>query len=112
MRYNGWENYETWDVQLWVNQDPERLAMWLEAAKYHWKVRNEHRPVHLEPYENAKDKLAMYMQDTYTKALALMLEEKEISATVWADLLSNALTKVMWHEIAGSLLISLEEVAG
>ena len=82
--------------------------MWIEAGQYYWKTRNEHRPQHLEPWENAKNNMADYMKKTYTKALAKMLEEKQINATVWADLLSVALNNVEWGELAGDIMIEKE----
>ena len=32
--YNGWENYETWNVALWINNDQGLYHLAMEAGNY------------------------------------------------------------------------------
>ena len=32
--YNGWSNYQTWNVALWINNDEELYNMALECRDY------------------------------------------------------------------------------
>ena len=32
--YNGWENYETWNVALWINNDQGLYDIAMEAGNY------------------------------------------------------------------------------
>jgi hypothetical protein len=32
--YNGWENYETWNVALWINNDQSLYHLAMEAGDY------------------------------------------------------------------------------
>jgi len=32
--YNGWENYETWNVALWINNDQNLYNLAMEAGDY------------------------------------------------------------------------------
>lgn len=32
--YNGWENYETWNVALWINNDEGLYNLAMEAGDY------------------------------------------------------------------------------
>lgn len=93
--YNGWSNYETWAVKLWMDN---------EYATY-----QDSRELAREVVEHPE----VYGRGTYD--LALILRERsdqdrpELGASVWSDLLSSALSEVEWHEIAESLI---EEIKG
>jgi len=80
--YNGWRNYETWNVALWLDND---------EGTYHY-VR-ELAEEHDSPYELG------YAIQTYVEEFA-----PDLGASMFADLLNAALSEVDYHAIATNVL--------
>lgn len=77
--YNGWSNYETWLINLWLtNEEPYYYEMQRILSTF-TGVRDQ------------ADALKEFMQQQH--------EEQEVSG-VWSDIISSTLWKVNWHEIA------------
>ena len=75
--YNGWTNYETWVVSLWLDND--------EAT--HYEARSiVHGTTNYQAANNLKDWVTDMAPD--------------LGGTLWADLLGAALSEVDWLEIA------------
>lgn len=76
-KYNGWTNYETWCVHLWLTNNEFTYDLCIELA---------------QELDN-KD---------LERALKDLVEEDapDISGTLFADLLNGALSAVNWYEIA------------
>lgn len=88
--YNGWTNYETWLVKLWMDNEEGSNRMWNEAAENCVKRHSD------------------------TSVLADMLKEEHENSLpelrgFAADLLNAALSEVNWFEIAESLLNDAKE---
>jgi hypothetical protein len=77
--YNGWKNYETWLVGLWLDND-ERL--------YHESQRIARR---------AKDR---YEAGQEFKAWIEDMSPLADSADLFTDLINAALSEVDWYEVA------------
>ena len=96
-QYNGWTNYETWVVKLWMDNDPGDYAYWLDEAA---EVFNDRDP------DNPDD-----VGDSHILADALRdkhLEQCPIAdASVFADLIGAAMSEVNWHEIADHMLADM-----
>lgn len=77
-KYNGWTNYETWAVALWIDN---------EEGSYH-----ERRGI----CRRAKDSCDA------ARALKAWVEEQapDLGASLFSDLLGAALSEVDWYEIA------------
>ncbi len=88
--YNGWTNYETWAVHLWLTND--------EGSYRHWTDRAEvlHGECGDEPdeSESALRQLADEIRDAVEDECTLP------TACLASDLLATALGEVNWHEIA------------
>ena len=81
--YNGWYNYETWAVALWLDNEQGSQDYWLEVAEDYRKRR----------IDNAKYAMAECLKQAHEEALP------EVSGFA-ADLLGAAMSEVNWDEIA------------
>ena len=41
--YNGWTNYETWNVKLWMDNDESTYHYWQEQTDELWKRARENQ---------------------------------------------------------------------
>jgi hypothetical protein len=95
-KYNGWKNYETWVVMLWIDNERGTYGHWRDAARE--ALRDAEPTPPLTRRESAHFALAARLQDE-TEESAPCLD-----AGPYADLLNAALAEVDWHEIAAALL--------
>ena len=86
--YNGWTNYETWNVKLWMDNDQLNYDYWREQAEQFGKD-----DVH---------GLSVVLKDEHEE------NRPELTGT-YADLLGAALSMVNWYEIAESLLSDIAD---
>lgn len=93
--YNGWTNYETWNVALWLGNDEGTYNLVREMADE----------------AKASDRAVTgYMGATAANVLADALEDlvktdaPDLGASMYADLLGAALSEVNWYEIAENVL--------
>ena len=100
--YNGWTNYETWAVNLWIDNDQGSYTYWREQAGSHYENVADCDSVHEGLWSHrsaARSKLAEQIKDEFEDASPLADQ-----ANVYSDLLTAALGEVDWHEIADHLL--------
>jgi hypothetical protein len=88
--YNGYANYATWTVALWIDNEQGSQEYWSDAAR--------------EALESA-----MFDKDLAVSNLAELLEDSHESDKpellgVFADLLNAALGSVDWREIARNMI--------
>lgn len=93
MAYNGWSNYETWNVKLWMDNEEGSYRYWNDEA---------HRIAEDNSKEDATRILADQLKDEHQN------NAPDLGASVWADLLGAALSEVDWYEIASALLEDCE----
>jgi len=82
MTYNGWSNYETWAVNLWLTNDG------FDAVKFMDNLRP------FDAYQLGKA-IQEYVEDSNP------LSEQ---ASLYSDLLNTALHEVDWFEVAEHLM--------
>jgi hypothetical protein len=87
--YNGWTNYETWNVKLWMDNEEGSYRYWNDQAR--------------RAISKNADK------DDATYDLAKQLEQEHRGGLpdlngCYADLLNAAIGEVNWGEIAHSLI--------
>lgn len=89
--YNGWYNYETWLVGLWIDNEEGSYNYWREMAQ--------------EVYDDARadrtftkeERAALDLSESLKQHFEL--EQPEVTG-FWADMLNAAMSEVNWHEIA------------
>lgn len=94
--YNGWSNYETWAVSLWLDNDATSYHYWRGELQRHKRCASADPRVQAGTWtaeEAARFNLADQLKDEVTDAAPLE------GATVYADLLNAALGEVNWQEI-------------
>ena len=77
--YNGWSNYETWVVNLWLNENERSQQVLLTA-----------QDISSQAYEQA---------NWLRERLSLQLDDEIETPCLWQDLLRHAFGQVDWLEI-------------
>lgn len=96
--YNGWTNYETWNVKLWMDNDEGSNSYWVERAEaLVEKCGNSE-----EDRADAATGLAEEIKDQFEESNPLP------DSGVYTDLLNAALSEVNWFEIAESYVSGVE----
>jgi len=97
--YNGWTNYETWAVNLWIDNDQGTQEFWREQAE---RARTNAVGTQYRTRDRiASDNLAATLRESHES-------DAPESEGVFGDLISAALGSVNWREIADALLEDLD----
>ena len=88
--YNGYTNYQTWNVSLWLDNDEGTYNFIREIAD---DIANDET---IELHTLAlSDRIKDFVEDTNPLA---------DDANVYSDLLNHSLAHVMYHEIATNIM--------
>lgn len=107
-KHEGWTNYETWAVNLWISNEESSHLLWSEAAQDHYEAAVSRAATREEWTEQAARALADQLKDTFEGDAEAMLEAGRGAGTVWADLLGRAQEEVNWAEVARSFVEGLD----
>ena len=107
-KYNGWTNYETWCVNLWLDNDEGSSDYWRERAREAYEETNED-----DDADTRRDEAAEALRGELESAHDDMLDElaPSINGTVFSDLMRASLSEVNWGEIACHFVESIMEDA-
>jgi hypothetical protein len=104
--YNGYKNYETWLVALWIDNDEGSSDMWRECAE---NMLQESTLVDdLTTHAVTKDEMWKAKKDLASSLESSFDENQPKLEGFWADLLNSALCEVDWFDVAENLLSSVE----
>lgn len=99
-KYNGWTNYPTWNVKLWMDNDEGEYNYWREQAQEVFDQAES------DEYFTKKERAALDLADVLKEYFD---ENNPLETGTHADLLGWALGMVDWKEIADSLLEDFED---
>lgn len=86
--HNGWTNYETWVVNLWMDNEKGQQDYWIDEVQM--ALKQPHPVSHL----------ADRIKDEHEEATSYALAAAKYETGPLADLLNGALSEVNWREIA------------
>lgn len=97
-KYNGWTNYETWLVNLWMDNE--------KGAQEYWRERAEECVAHTDDRHGAvaafSNELEYLIED--------QVSEKKLDGLL-GDLMNAAVSAVNWDEIARHYIDAVLEEA-
>ena len=102
-KYNGWSNWESFTVALWINNEEGSQDYWIEQGKQALEDAQESK--YFTKEEEAVFLLAEELKAFYEDSHELTLEHSGL----YYDLLMGALQVVDWREVAESLLETAKE---
>ena len=102
--YNGWTNYETWAVSLWMDNDEGAQSYWRDEAIAALEEAGRTESEHLTKKEEATLILSDKIKEQHEEA------QPEVTG-VFVDLINAAMSEVNWHEIAEGLIDDAAEEA-
>lgn len=99
--YNGWTNYETWNVNLWIDNEQYSSSYWAEVAQETYDASEAHGTFTQE--EEATLDLSRRLKGEIEESAP------DLGASMFADLLGAALSEVNWYEIAEHMIENVEK---
>ena len=104
MTYNGWSNYETWNVNTWLTNDQGTQRMVDAMAREHFESAADRTD---EPHWSQSDSARYHLADAL-KELVGDQNPLGADASMFTDLLQSALDNVNWSELANNFLSETE----
>lgn len=111
-KYNGWKNYETWAVALWIDNEESSQNYWLDRAREAWAERDEPFgwEATIDYHPKAEDRALTRLTDALREEHNAQADDMVKGANVFSDLLNAALGSVDWREVADHMLSTAREV--
>jgi len=106
-KYNGWANYETWCVHLWLTNEEGSYRYWSEEAERQSKEARRCEEVRDGIWtvaEASRFRLADQLKEHIGEASPL----SDGDCSLYMDLLNAALCEVDWAEVAEAFLEEVE----
>lgn len=100
--YNGWTNYETWNIKLWMDNSQGDQEYWRDRA-LNWLAISLPSQ-YFTKQEQATLDLAKEIKENHEDFIKEHIEQGALKSSFMIDLLNSAMSEVNWYEIAKSLI--------
>ena len=97
--YNGWTNYETWAVNLWLDGDEYLNEM----------AQNAYNEAEADQYFTKEERATLDLADSLKDYLEELQEETCPVTGLFADLLNAAMSEIDYHDLAESYMSEVEK---
>lgn len=104
-KYNGYTNYETWNVKLHMDNEQSSVDYWNEIAEE--ILEDSEADEHNTKEENATYNLRGRLKDYFEDEVQTVLESAKVECSYIADLLNSSVHSVNWYEIAECIIKDL-----
>ena len=104
--FNGFRNYETWTVALWLGNERSSYERWKEEARRLWDEAGQDSEVIAERWSR-EEKTELDLSSSIAEAVREVAED--VREGFLRDLLNAGLAAVAWHEVAEHFLADLPE---
>lgn len=105
-RYNGWTNYETWNVALWLDNEESTHRYWAGESETQWLDAESDDRVSRGTW--TREQAAVYNLEGQLKE-EVKDGAPDLGASMWSDLLGAALDEVDWREIAQHYIDAIDK---
>jgi hypothetical protein len=96
--YNGYANYETWLVSVWIDNDQYTINHWVNVAKHHYNISEDRK------YFTKKEEAIISFSEVMKEWYGDSVPDSDKIGGLFSDLLHAALGSVDWHELAGKYM--------
>ena len=103
--YQGWKNYETWAVALWLDNTEGDYRYWRERAEEAYRDNFDADEERADNVSAAAYELGKQLKREIDTEAEL---PTSLDGTMYADLLNAALSEVDWDEIAEHIIEALD----
>ena len=100
--YQGYHNYATFLVKVWIDNDQGNVEYWVEQAQDLY-INHAEDTKYFTKREEATILLAENMKEYYEERMPESISSDNIGG-LWADLLHSALSDVVWIELSGMIM--------
>jgi hypothetical protein len=100
MSHNGYRNYETWIVKVWIDNDQGQHDYWIEVARHLDQTTEPSKflTAQQEAERRLEEALKAAHWDGFERAESVML------TGVFMDLLKSSLEEVDWKELSETIM--------